>query len=125
MTSRAYLSSRAEGGFSDSVPSSRGEADLRLAAPPGPGGPMRAGALVRGHPPTHPPNDRSPAPGSSRPAAVPRRRRVLTWIPRSPGLRSAGGEGGRAGAQHRLSPCPQETPPAIPKLSLHQHICGF
>lgn len=39
MTSRAYLSSRAEGGFSDSVPSSRGEVDLRLAAPRAPGAP--------------------------------------------------------------------------------------
>lgn len=93
MTSRAYLSSRAEGGFSDSVPSSRGEVDLRLAAP------RLRGPPADGSPRPRPPTQSSepgtrllPAGGGPETAARPDLDSAESGAP-------GGGRGGRPGGR--------------------------
>lgn len=121
MTSRAYLSSRADGGnFLRASRPTAGKPSRYLASrePPGP----NADGTPRPQPPTQsldPGARRLPTGGSSETAERPD---LDSAASRAPG---SGGEGGQEGAQHRLSPCPQETPPAIPKLSLHQTHLWF
>ena len=91
MTSSAYLSSRADGGDFQRAFRPAAGSRVRLSHPESPQDRMQTEPVARGHPPTL----CSLAPGASSPAAVPRRRRVLTWIPRSPELRAAAGREGR------------------------------
>lgn len=121
---RVFIFARRWGEFSDQQRGSRAGTSLN------PGRPARSSEpedRMQTKPRTggHPPNRWSLAPSVRRPAAIPRPRHVLTWIPRSPELRGSRRGGRQEGARHRLSPCPQETPPAIPKLSLHQTHLWF
>lgn len=120
MTSRACFSSPADGG---SFPTGSGEVQphRQRGSPAAPGWDRRArGPNADGTPSPRPPTPSPqpgarclPASGNSKTAARP---------DLDSGVRSSRQQ---AGARHRLSPCPQETPPAIPKLSLHQTHLWF
>lgn len=93
---RVFIFARRWGEFSDQQRGSRAGTSW---SPERPEYRMQTKPLAGGHPP----NRWSLAPGAGRPAAIPRPRHVLTWIPRSPELPGSR-RGGRAGG--RAAPAP-------------------